>query len=707
MMKYLIIFLSIILFDPIDLNSQNTWIETNGPMTLTLSAFTVSSDGVWVVSATRRGVFFSTDQGKSWTKRSMGLYRNDSYATSLASGPNGIIYAMIDGEFYRKEKGIDVWDKSIYKFGNAKICANKNGTIFIYGGSFDLGLSFSNDKGETFKFILFSEFPQFEVLNLNGNNNNFFIAKDKRLDSYLVKFSDDGKVIEKFLQFDFTYPRLVWHPKGKLFLMDAIEGIIRIDSSGNVESKINTNNVKFDQLFVKPNGDLLGIAYEEDYISTDLGNSWKKQGTNIYKQISYSNLEFHDNNTYITYHTGCLDGSNSLQYSLDLGKNWENVTGSFDNPEYSSLIYSNGILYAQFCYSSDIHFTKDKGLTWLPLKKPNNYYNDFTTSSNGNIYMNFDDKVMKSDDIGENWKKLIVNNDTTIRSIVSDNKKSILAIGQLNFYISCDGGQIWKRVIKTPKAELSKLITFEDSTLLLINIYSFSDYSIFISKDLGLRWDVVPFDFLYIESITLLRDNTLVFSTTGQNDDGTFISKDKLSTYYKVSSKKFKTIIEDRNENLYAFENRVVCEISKDKGKSWKDLTTGLPVTILNESYALAKAMEIDEDGYLYLAYRNYPIFRTVNQVTNLSEQNSSSNNISLHSNIVDQLLILNFENSYDDLLDFSIFDQMGKIVLSEKRSIRDTKQLIVNVDQLNSGMYFINTQCKNRKNKLFKFIKT
>ena len=60
-MKYLIIFLSIILFDPIDLNSQNTWIETNGPMTLTLSAFTVSSDGVWVVSATRRGVFFSTD----------------------------------------------------------------------------------------------------------------------------------------------------------------------------------------------------------------------------------------------------------------------------------------------------------------------------------------------------------------------------------------------------------------------------------------------------------------------------------------------------------------------------------------------------------------------------------------------------------------------------------------------------------------------
>lgn len=96
-------------------------------------------------------------------------------------------------------------------------------------------------------------------------------------------------------------------------------------------------------------------------------------------------------------------------------------------------------------------------------------------------------------------------------------------------------------------------------------------------------------------------------------------------------------------------------------------MTTGLPVTILNESYALAKAMEIDEDGYLYLAYRNYPIFRTVNQVTNLSEQNSSSNNISLHSTIVDQLLILNFENSYDDLLDFSILIKWVKLFCLKK----------------------------------------
>lgn len=706
MMKYIVIFLSIVAFYPIDLTSQNTWIQTNGPMALSLSAFTVSSDGVWVVSATRHGIYFSTDQGKSWAKRSVGLYRSDSYATSLASGPNGIIYAIIDDEFYRMEKGIGEWDKSIYKFGNVKIYANSNGTIFTYGGSFESRLYFSNDKGETFNSIQFTDFPRLDVLSLNGNNNNFFIAEDKRSDSYLVKFSDDGKTIEKLLQLDFSFPSLVWHPKGKLFLIDSSEGLIKMDSTGKVEAKISTNYLYFTQLYVKPNGDLLGIAFESDYISLDLGNTWKKLVTNIYKSTANSSIEFYDNSAYIAYHNGCLNNNSTLQYSSDSGLNWKSLDANFNNPEHSILNYSNGILYSQFCYSSDIQFTKDKGLTWSLLPKTNQYFGGFTTISNGNIYLEYDSNVMLSNDNGENWKKLIINGDTTIRSIVSDRKKSIMATSDVNVYISLDGGQIWKHVISPPRTVDSKLFTFSDSTLILIYRGHSSNNTLFISKDLGLHWDLLPFDFDYLGAFTLLSDNCLIFSGTNQNDYGTFVSFDKLKSYSKVSSKTFETIIEDKNENLYGFDYLVVCETSKDKGKTWKNMTVGLPLVNQKDYYELTSAMEIDEDGYLYLAYRNYPVFRTINPVTSLSEQNSSSINISLHSTIVDQLLILNFENSYDDLLDFSIFDQMGKIVLAEKRSIRDTKQLIVNVDQLNSGMYFINTQCKNKQNKVFKFIK-
>ncbi len=130
-MKHLLIISSLFILFIIDLNSQSTWIPTNGPMALSLSDFTLSSDGIWVASATSQGIFFSTDQGKTWSKRSIGLYRKDSYATSLGAGPNGIIYAIIDDEFYRMEKGIDEWEKTIYKFEEAEIYANENGTIFI------------------------------------------------------------------------------------------------------------------------------------------------------------------------------------------------------------------------------------------------------------------------------------------------------------------------------------------------------------------------------------------------------------------------------------------------------------------------------------------------------------------------------------------------------------------------------------------------
>ncbi|MBK7224533.1 MAG: hypothetical protein IPH96_03550 [Saprospiraceae bacterium] len=48
--------------------------------------------------------------------------------------------------------------------------------LFMVQG-FDSDLYFSNDKGEAFHSIQFSEFQQLDVLSLNGNGNNFFIAK--------------------------------------------------------------------------------------------------------------------------------------------------------------------------------------------------------------------------------------------------------------------------------------------------------------------------------------------------------------------------------------------------------------------------------------------------------------------------------------------------------------------------------------------------
>jgi photosystem II stability/assembly factor-like uncharacterized protein len=704
-MKHLLIISSLFILFNIDLNSQSTWIPTNGPMALSLSAFTVSSDGVWVVSATRQGVFFSTDQGKSWTKRSTGLDWSDSYATSLASGPDGIIYAIIDDEFYRMEKGIREWVKSNYKFIKGKIKANLNGSIFVDVVGLNRRIYFSNNKGELFNSIPLEDYPNFFALSLNGNNNNFLIGEDKDFNHFLVRFSDDGKLMNAIRKVDAKYTELFWHPKGKLFMLVSSGEIIRMDSAANIEVTIN-NNFSIQQLDIKPNGDLFVMTNDADYVSSDLGDNWTKLGTNLYKIIPYSFLEFYGNDSLIAYDPYCSSGTNILQSSFDSGKNWTNYGDQFVNSNYENLINSNGVLYAVLCGNSYYHYTKDKGQTWSPLPLPN-YYGWLTTSSKGYVYFIYDYKVMFSKDVGKNWIRLVILNDQKVQFIVSDKKNSLFAMGSNFSYISMDGGQVWD-IIKTPPTEnITSLYTLSDGTLFAIREELFSIPSIYKSTDLGLNWAKVSLDFTNLFAFTVLRDNSIIFSASFNNEYGTFISNDKLASYLKVSLKEFNAIIEDQNENLYAFNSFEDCQFSRDKGKTWNSMTNGLPVTNQKDLYDLTSAMVIDDDGYLYLAYRNYPIFRTVNQLTNSTEPSSSSNNISLHSTIVDQHLILNFENSYNGLLDFSIYDQMGKIVLSEKRSIRDTKQLIVNVDQLNSGMYFINTQCKNRKNKLFKFIKT
>ena len=76
-------------------------------------------------------------------------------------------------------------------------------------------------------------------------------------------------------------------------------------------------------------------------------------------------------------------------------------------------------------------------------------------------------------------------------------------------------------------------------------------------------------------------------------------------------------------------------------------------------------------------------------------------------SSITDQYLVFNFESSHDDPLDFSIVDQMGKIVFFEKVPHNKTENIKLDVEQLNSGLYYVKAQLKNKQSKVFKFIKT
>ena len=49
----------------------------------------------------------------------------------------------------------------------------------------------------------------------------------------------------------------------------------------------------------------------------------------------------------------------------------------------------------------------------------------------------------------------------------------------------------------------------------------------------------------------------------------------------------------------------------------------------------------------------------------------------------------------------------MGKIVFFEKVPHNKTENIKLDVEQLNSGLYYVKAQLKNKQSKVFKFIKT
>ena len=88
-MKHLLIISSLFILFIIDLNSQSTWIPTNGPMALSLSAFTLSSDGVWVASATSQGIFFQLIKEKLGLNDLLGFTEKIAMPLVLAQVPMG------------------------------------------------------------------------------------------------------------------------------------------------------------------------------------------------------------------------------------------------------------------------------------------------------------------------------------------------------------------------------------------------------------------------------------------------------------------------------------------------------------------------------------------------------------------------------------------------------------------------------------------
>lgn len=91
-----------------------------------------------------------------------------------------------------------------------------------------------------------------------------------------------------------------------------------------------------------------------------------------------------------------------------------------------------------------------------------------------------------------------------------------------------------------------------------------TEHLFYISKDLGLKWDLISFEFSSIEAYTMLRrDNSIIFSGFNISNDnyGTFISNDKLASFPKFLQKCLIESLKIVMRICMHFRNNVPCGI--------------------------------------------------------------------------------------------------------------------------------------------------
>lgn len=701
---FIILFVSIFQI----IHSQNIWLPTQGPHGKSIAAFTVNSEGTWILSLIHKGIFFSYDQGINWEKIDKGLYQIYSYATSLTSGPNGIIYAIIDNELYRMESKNKEWDKTIYKYprSSAIIKANPNGSLILYDYDSEF-FYISYDKGEYLMPIMQSESWNLSSYSFNGNNNNYFIKKSDNSDYNLVRISDDGKNITNLKTFS-SEQYITWHPKGKLLIYDRSSGLSRYDTLGKLE-KTFTRNIYFSEnTYVLPNGDILAVSYEGLYTSSNLGDAWNKLSANIENFISNRNELYFYDNTWIGINDYCNNAS--ITSSIDKGLNWKIHNTSFSNLKHDEIIIdSKNNIFIKHCNSDQIIYSTNTGKEWSKLSTENKGNGHFAISALGTYFLSTDTIAYTKNDLNEIWKPFKIPNTGSILYVASDNKYNLIAYGANGNFISNDGGNTWMAINSGLQQRFSKLHAHPDGSLFGMIDDGF-DFNLLYSGDAGINWKELKFNFRSLTSFEVLNNGSIIFSGYDSNnfEYGTFISNTKLEEYIKIADVLINNIVEDNNGMLFGFDKYRLCLYSNDLGNSWSTFVDGLPKTNLKLNAIQSGALAIDNDQYLYLGINYDVVYRTSKPVVDLVNINNIiSKKVILVNSIVNYEINVELDKSHN-ICQYFIYDHMGRLII-KSNNIDQQYQSFLNIKlpELYSGFYYLNLIDSNNNNFIFKLIKS
>ena len=645
------------------------WVQTNGPNMADITGFAASGNELYSI-IWGSGVFVSIDNGTSWEKRDSGLpnYVWNIFITNsvwLAGTEGKGIYRSTDkGNHWIKANIDSVKINSFVKidsvllagsYGNGIYRSLDNGISwvradtsilrrwsthlmlhgkYVFAGS-EGGFFRSSDKGESWAQID------------TGNINTIFsldtiLLADRKEDGVYVSTDNgnnwnkrgnglEGKAIHSF------------NTDGIYFFAVTNQGIFRSSDQGLTWALSNSgiSDKSIQCLFVKDSILFAGTAWGGIFRSSDHGMNWASiafHQTYIYS-LAVDNENIYAGTDYVGFFS-----------SGDRGNNWIQSNDGLTYDYIPGLFVADSTIFAGLY--DGVYRSTNRGKTWLPPKQkiPYTYFDCFALHGSTIFAGTRIHGVFRSLDNGVSWEKSNTGiNDTIILSLATFGE-NVFAATNSGVYRSTDDGLRWTKINNGLPNRYINAITFIGSIL-----FAGTDgMGVYSSSDFGEHWI----------SASQGLENTFILSLAVYGNN---LFAGTLTVYHRIDT------------NFIPIPSSVF--LSKDFGKSWKQMDSGLPISDVS-------ALTIFRSD-LYAGTNGKGVWRRplsdfgINEVKNPTQPDL---NISLSPNPTTGIITVH--NSSANILHVTVSSILGESVLELEHP--NAPDFTLDLSKLPAGTYFV-----------------
>lgn len=374
-------------------------------------------------------------------------------------------------------------------------------------------------------------------------------------------------------------------------------------------------------------------------------------------------------------------------------------SGAQINSVYSLLGIGNDQVLAG-TFALGIYKSTDNGATWNSSGLSSQWVKDLKLDNLGNIYAlsigsTFGSGVFKSTDNGNNWSQ-VWSYEGGLNCLYIDQNNNIYVglnffDGQGGVYKSSNGGSSWNNIFNFP-ANVYSIIKSSNGTLLLA-VYENGLAHIYSSTNEGANWNKYSFTINFTSTDFAINPQGAIYlSTAGY---GIYYSTDNGISWSNIApvGPDFSCLFIDGN-TVYAGTRGNWVYRATDGTSNWHLVYTGMN----QDKYVLS--LSASNNGYLYAGMDYTGIYRSVNQVVSVEEQDILNDNFILFQNYPNPFnpsTKISWQSPVSGWQTLKVYDVLGKEVatlIDEYRKAGRYEIEFPNVETrhtltLPSGVYF------------------